>query len=51
MYGNPDALVSTIKRWGIAKVEFIETKDLPFIPLLLKAPFILGTTAMIRDEK
>jgi SAM-dependent methyltransferase len=51
MYGDPDALVSTIKSWGIAKVEFIETRDLPFIPRLLKAPFILGTMAMIRGEK
>jgi SAM-dependent methyltransferase len=51
MYGDPDALVSTIKSWGIAKVEFIETRDLPFIPRLLKVPFILGTMAMIRGEK
>jgi SAM-dependent methyltransferase len=51
MYGDPDALVSTIKSWGIAKVEFIETRDLICIPRLLKAPFILGTMAMIRGEK
>lgn len=51
MYGDPDALVSTIKSWGIAKVEFIQTRSLPFIPRLLKAPFILGTIAMIRGEK
>jgi len=51
MYGHPDALITTIKSWGIAKVEFIETRDLPFIPRLLKAPFILGTMAMIRGEK
>ncbi len=51
LYGDPDALVSTIKSWGIAKVEFIQTRDLPFIPRLLKAPFILGTMALIRGEK
>jgi SAM-dependent methyltransferase len=51
MYGDPEALVSTIKSWGIAKVEFIETRDLSFIPRLLKVPFILGTMAMIRGEK
>jgi SAM-dependent methyltransferase len=51
MYGDPDALITTIKSWGIAKVEFIQTRDLPFIPGLLKAPFILGTMAMIRGEK
>jgi SAM-dependent methyltransferase len=51
MYGDPDALIATIKSWGIAKAEFIETRDLPFIPRLLKAPFILGSMAMIRGEK
>lgn len=51
MYGDPDALITTIKSWGIAKVEFIQTRDLPLIPRLLKAPFILGTMAMIRGEK
>ena len=51
MYGDPDALITTIKSWGIAKVEFVQTRDLPFIPRLLKAPFILGTMAMIRGEK
>jgi SAM-dependent methyltransferase len=51
MYGDPDALITTIKSWGTAKVEFIQTRDLPSIPRLLKAPFILGTMAMIRGEK
>ncbi len=51
MYGDIDALASTIKSWGIDKVEFIQTRSLPFIPRLLKAPFILGTMAMIRGEK
>jgi len=51
MYGDPDDLVNTIKSWGVAKVEFKPTRDLPFIPRLLKVPFILGTMAMIRGEK
>jgi SAM-dependent methyltransferase len=51
IYGDADALVATIKTWGTAKVEFIQTKDSPFIPHLLKVPFILGTMAMIRGEK
>jgi SAM-dependent methyltransferase len=51
MYGDPDALIATIKNWGIAHVEFIQTRNLLFIPRLLKAPFILGTMAMIRGEK
>jgi len=51
MYGDPDALVTTIKSWGTTKVEFIQTRNSLFIPRLLKAPFILGTMAMIRGEK
>jgi SAM-dependent methyltransferase len=51
IYGDPDTLITTIKSWGIAKAEFIQTRDLSFIPRLLKAPFILGTMAMIRGEK
>ena len=51
MYGDPDSLIAIIKNWGISKVDFIETRDQPFIPRLLKAPFILGTMAMIRGEK
>ncbi len=51
MYGDPDALVTTIKSWGTTKVELIQTRNSPFIPPLLKVPFILGTMAMIRGEK
>jgi SAM-dependent methyltransferase len=51
MYGDTDALVATIKSWGTAKVEFVETRNSPFIPRLLKAPFILGTMGLIRGEK
>ncbi len=51
MYGDPDALVAAIKSWGTAKVEFVETRNAPFIPRLLKAPFILGTMGLIRGEK
>jgi ubiquinone/menaquinone biosynthesis C-methylase UbiE len=51
IYGDPDDLINTIKSWGIAKVEFIQTRHSGFVPRLLKVPFILGTMAMIRGEK
>jgi ubiquinone/menaquinone biosynthesis C-methylase UbiE len=51
IYGDPDALLTTIRNWGTAKVEFIQTRNSPFIPRLLKVPFILGTMGMIRGEK
>ena len=51
MYGDPEELIDTIKSWGTAKVEFMHTANSPFVPRLLKAPFILGTMGLIRGEK
>ena len=51
MYGDPEELLALIKSWGTANVEFIYTRNLPFIPRLLKTPFILGTVGLIRGEK
>lgn len=51
IYGDPDALIATIKSWGTARVEFVETRNSLFIPRLLKVPFILRTMGMIRGEK
>ena len=51
IYGDPDDLINTIKSWGTAKVNFIQTRHSGFIPRLLKVPFILGTMAMIRGMK
>ena len=51
IYGDPEDLITAIKSWGTAKVEFIQTRNSPFIPRLLKVPFILGSMGMIRGEK
>ena len=51
IYGDPEALIAAIKSWGVAKVEFIQTRNSPFIPRLLKGPFMMGTMGMIRGEK
>jgi ubiquinone/menaquinone biosynthesis C-methylase UbiE len=51
IYGDPEELITTIKSWGTSKAEFIQTRNSPFIPRLLKVPFILGTMGMIRGEK
>lgn len=50
-YGETDDLVKTIKSWGIAKVEFVKTRDAEFIPQALKLPFILGSIGIIKGEK
>jgi ubiquinone/menaquinone biosynthesis C-methylase UbiE len=50
-YGTPDELMNTVKQWGMSKVEFIRTCDEPFIPGLVKLPFMVGTLAIIRGIK
>jgi ubiquinone/menaquinone biosynthesis C-methylase UbiE len=51
VYGEPDELVAIIKSWGIAKVEFVQTKNAPFIPAALKLPFTVGRIGIIKREK
>ena len=51
VYGETDDLVKTIKSWGIAKVEFVQTRDAEFIPPALKLPFMLGSIGIIKGEK
>jgi SAM-dependent methyltransferase len=51
VYGTPEELVSVIESWGIAEVEFIETRNEPFVPAVLKLPFMLGRIAIIRGQK
>ena len=50
-YGETDDLVETIKSWGIAKVEFVQSRDADFIPKALKLPFMLGSIGIIKGEK
>ncbi len=51
VYGDSAKLVATIKRWDITKVEFIETRNAPFIPAALKLPFMVGRMGIIKGEK
>jgi SAM-dependent methyltransferase len=51
VYGKPQDLVATLKSWGISKVEFVETRNSSFIPLVLKLPFMVGRVAIIKGEK
>lgn len=50
-YGTPEALLNTIRQWGISEVEFFRTCDEPFIPKLVKLPFMVGTLAILRGVK
>jgi SAM-dependent methyltransferase len=51
VYGNVDDLLRTIRGWGVTKVEFVETRKAPFIPRVLKLPFMVGTLGLIVGEK
>ena len=51
VYGEPEELVATIKGWGMARVEFMETRNQPFVPTALKLPFMIGRMGIIKGEK
>lgn len=51
MYGKTDALLDTIRGWGISHVEFIETCNEPFVPTVLKLPFMVGTAGILVGVK
>ena len=50
-YGDAEDLVRTIQGWGITNVEFVKTRDVPFIPRALKLPFMVGTIGIIAGIK
>jgi len=50
-YGNVDDLIGGIRSWGLRRVEFVRTRDVPFIPTALKLPFMVGTIGIIAGEK
>jgi ubiquinone/menaquinone biosynthesis C-methylase UbiE len=51
VYGNTDELVTTLRSWGLAEVEFVTTRDAEFIPRLFKLPFMVGTIGLIKGRK
>jgi SAM-dependent methyltransferase len=51
VYGKPEKLIETIQSWGIKNVKMINTNEMPFIPLMLKLPFMLGKMSIIIGEK
>jgi len=50
-YGDIDDLIENIRSRGINKVEFIETRNMAFIPWTLKLPFMVGRIGIIAGEK
>jgi len=50
-YGKPEVLVALVKSWGVSQVEFVKTCDAPFIPRLLKLPFMVGKIGVLYGVK
>jgi SAM-dependent methyltransferase len=50
-YGDINALLATIRSWGIERVEFVDTSRAEFIPGGLKLPFMVGTIGILRGIK
>lgn len=50
-FGKPEELMDAVRGWGAREVEFIRTCDLPFIPALVKLPFMVGTLAILSGRK
>ena len=51
IYGEIDALLETIRGWGIAEVGFVDTSASDFVPTLLKLPFMVGKIGIIYGTK
>lgn len=50
-FGTREDLLGLIKKWGVERVEFINSKELVYIPTLLRLPFMVGTIGLIRGKK
>jgi len=50
-YGESQALVSTVRSWGVEEVELIDTSRQPFIPRALKLPFMVGKIGLLYGRK
>jgi len=51
IYGDIGDLLTTIQSWGIAKVEFVETRKIASIPMTLRLPFMFAKIGIITGEK
>lgn len=51
LYGDIDSLLDTIRSWGIEEVEFVDTRTMLSLPLLLRHPRVVGKAALIYGRK
>jgi SAM-dependent methyltransferase len=51
IYGTRDELLGYIKHLGVEEVNFEDTRDVPFIPGLLRNPIFVGDIGLIHGKK
>jgi len=51
VYGSIDELVATVRGWGVASVEYVDTARSDFIPGALRLPFMVGTMGVLHGRK
>jgi ubiquinone/menaquinone biosynthesis C-methylase UbiE len=51
LYGDTGDLLATIRSWGVADVQFVDTGKVLHLPRLLKHPRVLGKAALIYGRK
>lgn len=50
-YGTEQNIIDNFKKMGCSEVNFIKTNNLPFIPKMLKLPFMLGALGIVYGIK
>lgn len=51
VYGDVGELLHTIRGWGVARVEFIDTAHVSFLPRILRVPFVFGAMGILYGRK
>ncbi|HYC19664.1 MAG TPA: class I SAM-dependent methyltransferase [Candidatus Bathyarchaeia archaeon] len=51
VYGDVEELLQTIRGWGVARVEFIDTGHVSFLPRILRVPFGFGAMGILCGRK
>lgn len=51
VYGEPEDLLAAVRSWGIQEVNLLDTRHQPFIPALMKLPFMVGQIGILYGRK
>jgi len=51
LYGDPQALVATVRGWGISEARLIDTNQELLMPRAMRLPFMVGSTGLLYGRK